>query len=154
MKYYQPQIPHNPNTQRFIFATGIECSYPTIETPQGRKRIDQMEKCRHYEHWREDLQLTRELGIRFLRYGPPYYRMCLGSGRYDWSWTDEVMPEMRRLEIIPIIDLCHFGVPDWLENFQNEDFPRFFPRYARIRRAISLGSPLHADQRDVYRRQV
>lgn len=41
------------------------------------------------------------------------------------------MAEMRRLGINPIADLCHFGVPDWLENFQNPDFPRYFAEYAQ-----------------------
>lgn len=27
-------------------------------------------------------------------------------------------------------DLCHFGLPDWLGNFQNPDFPRYFAKYA------------------------
>lgn len=130
MRYYVQRKPHNPKTQRFIFATGIECSYPTIETPQGRRRMDEMEKCHHYDYWREDLQLTLDLGVRFLRYGPPYYRMHLGPGRYDWSWSDQVLPEMRRLWIVPLMDLCHFGVPDWLGDFQNPDFPRHFREYA------------------------
>jgi beta-glucosidase len=29
------------------------------------------------------------------------------------------------------VDLCHFGVPDWIGNFQNPDFPRLFRGYAR-----------------------
>jgi beta-glucosidase/6-phospho-beta-glucosidase/beta-galactosidase len=131
MKYYQPQKQHNPNTQRFIFATGIECSYPTIETADGKKRRDQLEECGHYKYWREDLELTRELGISFLRYGPPYYRMHLGAGKYDWSFTDEVLPVMRSMDIVPIIDLCHFGVPDWIGNFQNPEFCFHFADFAR-----------------------
>jgi beta-glucosidase len=131
VKYFRSISPHNPTTQRFIFATGIECSYPTIQTPEGEKRVDELEKCRHYDLWREDFRITRELGIRFLRYGPPYYRMHLGPGKYDWSWTDEVLPEMRRMGIIPIMDLCHFGVPDWLGNFQNPEFPPLFAEYAK-----------------------
>ena len=114
MKYYPSQKQFNPNTQRFIFATGIECSYPTIETTHGKKRRDQMEECGHYKYWREDLQLTVDLGIRFLRYGPPYYRIHLGADKYDWNWTDEVLPKMKELDIVPVIDLCHFGVPDWI----------------------------------------
>jgi beta-glucosidase len=129
LKYYQPRRRHNPTTQRFMFATGIECSYPAIETPHGRKRMDELEKCGHYEHWREDLQLTLELGIRYLRYGPPYYRIHQAPGRYDWSWTDQVMPEIRRLGLVPIMDLCHFGVPDWMGNFQDPEFPRHFAGY-------------------------
>ena len=31
---------------------------------------------------------------------------------------------------MPIVDLCHFGVPDWIGNFQNPDFPDFFAEYA------------------------
>lgn len=121
---------HNPSTRRFIFATGIECSYPTIGVDGRTRRIDQLEKCGHYDRWREDFELTREMGIHYLRYGPPYYRMHLGPGRYDWGFTDTVLPELRRMGIVPIIDLCHFGVPDWLENFQNPDFPRHFAEFA------------------------
>jgi beta-glucosidase/6-phospho-beta-glucosidase/beta-galactosidase len=32
---------------------------------------------------------------------------------------------------MPIVDLCHFGVPDWIGNFQNSDFPDLFAAYAR-----------------------
>jgi beta-glucosidase/6-phospho-beta-glucosidase/beta-galactosidase len=116
---------------RFMFATGIENSYPTIRLPDGRRhRVDEMEKCGHYRRWREDFALVRELGLRHLRYGPPYHRTHLGPGRYDWSLCDEAFAELRRLELVPIVDLCHFGVPDWLGDFQNADFPRHFAEYA------------------------
>ncbi len=132
MTHYRPhRWRQNPSTQRFIFASGIECSYPTIETPSGRIRRDQLAECGHYDRWREDLQLTLDLGIHYLRYGPPYYRMHLGADRYDWSWTDEVMPVMRDMGIVPIVDLCHFGVPDWIGNFQNEEWPEHFADFAR-----------------------
>ena len=64
----------------FMFATGIENSYPTIEWNGKTRRIDEMEKCGHYKHWREDFELTKQLGIKYLRYGPPYYRAHLGDG--------------------------------------------------------------------------
>ena len=38
---------------------------------------------------------------------------------------------MRRLGIVPIIDLVHFGLPDWLGDFQNPDWPSYFAEYAR-----------------------
>jgi beta-glucosidase len=112
-----------------MFATGIENSSPTISG--GRTRVDEMEKCGHYRHWRTDFALVRELGIRFLRYGPPLYRSWLGPGRYDWTFADLAFAELKRLDILPIVDLCHFGVPDWIGNFQNPDFPRLFADYAR-----------------------
>ena len=115
----------------FMFATGIENSYPTIALPDGTtKRVDEMEKCGHYKYWREDITLVKELGIDHLRYGPPYYRTHLGPGRYDWSFTDETFHLIRALGITPIVDLCHFGVPDWVGSFQNPDWPRHFAEYA------------------------
>ena len=39
-----------------------------------------------------------------------------------------------------IVDLCHFGVPDWIGNFQNSDWPKLFAEYAaRVCRALSHG---------------
>jgi beta-glucosidase/6-phospho-beta-glucosidase/beta-galactosidase len=115
--------------QGFMFATGVENSSPTLDG--GRVRIDEMQSCGHYERWREDLALVRETGIRCLRYGPPLYRTWLGVERYDWAFPDDSFAEIERLDIVPIADLCHFGVPDWIGNFQNGDFPALFATYAR-----------------------
>jgi beta-glucosidase/6-phospho-beta-glucosidase/beta-galactosidase len=92
----------------FIFATGIENSIPTIEN--GRVRMDEMEKCGHYRYWRTDFDLVQELGIRVLRYGPPLHRTWIGPDHYDWSFADDTFLELQRRNIIPIVDLCHFGV--------------------------------------------
>ena len=98
---------------RFLFATGIEGSYPVISDGHGgTERYDQMEASDHYRRWREDFALVRELGIDFLRYGPQLYLTLTGPGRFNWSFADETFAEIRRLGITPIVDLCHFGVPD------------------------------------------
>lgn len=115
----------------FIFATGIENSYPVVSGPDGRDmRVDEMAKTDHYERWREDFALVRELGIHYLRWGPPYYKVHLGPDQYDWSFTDDALRELSRLHIEPIVDLCHFGVPDWIGNFQNPAWPELFGAYA------------------------
>ncbi|MCB4824347.1 family 1 glycosylhydrolase [Roseicella aerolata] len=111
-----------------MFATGIENSAPTIEG--GRVRRDQMAELGHYQRWREDFALVRELGIDVLRYGPQLYSTLTGPGRQDWRFADETFAEIRRLGITPIVDLCHFGVPDWIGDFQNPDFPALFADYA------------------------
>lgn len=77
---------------RFIFATGIENSNPTID--HGKTRVDEMEKCRHYRNWHADFTLTAELGIRFLRYGPPMHKTFLGPDRYDWEFADLTFAEL------------------------------------------------------------
>ena len=115
------------DTLRFMFAVGIECSCPTVA---GNVRVDELQATGHYEMWKTDLRLVRDLGLRYLRYGPPVHRIWTGPGQYDWSFLDPVMHEMRRLGIQPIIDLIHFGLPDWLGNFQNGDWPARFAEYA------------------------
>src|ERR1700712_2694256 len=115
--------------RNFMFATGIECSNPTIEN--GTIRRDLLEECGHYKYWQKDLQLVKDMGLKFLRYGLPYHKIHLGDGKYDWSFADEVMNEMQRLEINPILDLLHFGLPDWLGNFQNPELPIHFSNYAK-----------------------
>ncbi|MEO6546851.1 MAG: family 1 glycosylhydrolase [Ferruginibacter sp.] len=116
---------------KFMFCTGIENSYPTIKWGRGKKRVDEMEKTHHYSLWKTDFNLVKEMGIQFLRYGPPYYSTHLGPGKYDWSFSDETFNALKKLHITPIVDLCHFGVPDWLDNFQNPAFPAYFAEYAR-----------------------
>lgn len=116
------------NSAGFMFATGIECSYPTIEN--GRWRRDEMDSTGHYENWQRDFELAREIGITHIRYGPPLHLIFEGPGRYDWDYVDPQMEELRELGPEPIIDLCHFGVPSWLGNFQNPDMGRELAEYA------------------------
>ena len=95
-----------------------------------------MEKCGHYRRWREDFELVKELGIEFLRYGPPYYRDA-SRPRPHTTGGSPTRRSRRCAEmgITPIADLCHFGVPDWLGDFQNPDFP------ALLRRVRAAPSP-------------
>jgi beta-glucosidase/6-phospho-beta-glucosidase/beta-galactosidase len=111
-----------------MFATGIENSMPTINN--GRKRIDEFEKCGHYLHWQKDFDLVKEMGIQFLRYGPPIYTTFLGDKKYNWDFADTTLHYLREIQVIPIVDLCHFGVPSWIGDFQNPDFPELFAGYA------------------------
>jgi beta-glucosidase/6-phospho-beta-glucosidase/beta-galactosidase len=120
------------SANRFMFTTGMENSYPTIQLPDGStKRVDEMAKTGHYQHWETDFRLLGELGIEFLRYGPPYFSTHTGPGQYDWAFTDATFQRLKELNVTPIVDLCHFGVPDWLGNFQNPDFPFHFAEYAK-----------------------
>ncbi|MDO7887180.1 family 1 glycosylhydrolase [Hymenobacter cheonanensis] len=113
---------------QFLFATGIENSNPTIQN--GTVRQDEYEKCGHYKFWQKDFELVQELGIEYLRYGPPIHTTWMGPGKYNWDFADATFNDLLRRNIMPIVDLCHFGVPDWLGNFQNPDFPALFAQYA------------------------
>jgi hypothetical protein len=70
-----------------MFATGIENSIPTIN--HGKTRVDEMEACGHYERWREDFDAVQELGLHYLRYGPPLHKTFLAPGKYDREYADK-----------------------------------------------------------------
>ncbi len=116
---------------KFMFATGIENSYPNIRLPDGTtKRVDEMAKTGHYDRWQEDFMLLKDVGIEYLRYGPPYYSTHVAPGKYDWGFTEITFNALKDLGVTPIVDLCHFGIPDWMGDFQNPEFPHYFAEYA------------------------
>ena len=112
----------------FIFATGIECSYPTIE--HGNWRRDEMAAMRHYQYWQVDFELARKIGVSHLRYGPPLHLIYAGPGVFRWELIDEAMADLEAHGPEPIVDLCHFGVPAWLGDFQNPDIAAALTEYA------------------------
>lgn len=120
-----------PEAGDFIWAAGIEDTF-VPQTRNGHRALDEYELMGHYEHWREDLALARELGLQALRWGVPWYKVEPEDGKFDWSWTDEVIPYLvGELKIAPVIDLMHYGCPFWLKKeFANKNYPKFVARYA------------------------
>lgn len=121
-----------PEPEHFLFAGGIEDTF-VPQTRPGHRALDEYELMGHYEHWREDIALARELGLQALRWGIPWYKVEPEEGKFDWSWTDEVLPYMvEELKITPIIDLIHYGCPFWMKReFASKDYPRLVARYAQ-----------------------
>jgi beta-glucosidase len=115
----------------FIWASGIENTF----VPQGRpgyRPLEEYELMGHYDHWREDLALGRELGLNAIRWGVPWYRVEPQQGTFDWSWTDQVIPYLvEELGITPIVDLMHYGCPFWLRReFASPHYPEAVAAYA------------------------
>ncbi len=133
----------------FIWAAGIEDSF-VPQTRPGHRALDEYELMGHYEHWRVDLDLCRELGLRSLRWGVPWYKVEPEPGKFDWSWIDQVIDHMvGELGIVPMIDLMHYGCPFWLDRgFLNKRYPEFVARYAgafaeRYKERIKWYTPLN-----------
>ncbi len=114
--------------------TGIESSDPWT----GEARRNQLREAHNfYEYYSERLENIHSLGIRWVRFGPPYSETHLGPGRYDFALMDAVVEKCQQLGITIIADLLHFGLPDWLHAdserepfFQNRRFPEAFAAYA------------------------
>ena len=118
-------------TDNFLWAAGIENTFVPQARP-GQRPLDEYELMGHYEHWREDLALSRDLGLNAMRWGIPWYKVEPEPNKFDWSWIDQVIPYMvEDLKILPVIDLMHYGCPFWLKReFVNKDYPEYVARYA------------------------
>lgn len=115
----------------FIWASGVENTF-IPQTKPGHRSLDEYELMGHYDHWREDLAVARDVGFNALRWGVPWYRIEPERGKYDWSWTDEVLPYLvEELGIRPIVDLMHYGCPFWLRReFTSDEYPTAVAEYA------------------------
>lgn len=120
-----------PASYPFEFAVGIECTLIVDERLQARpplRRLEQFELMRHYDMWREDLDLVAKLKVdnqrvTKLRWCFPWYRMEATRGKYDFSWSDAVIDYAEKLNIELVPDVVHYGTPDWLaEAFLNKDY--------------------------------
>jgi beta-glucosidase/6-phospho-beta-glucosidase/beta-galactosidase len=132
VKRFSPPWDHEKHkASDFIWAAGIEDTFVPQER-RGHRALDEYELMGHYQHWKEDLDLCRELGLQALRWGVPWYRVERESGSFDWRWVDDVISYMvEDLKITPIIDLMHYGCPDWLaRGFANKDYAYYVARYS------------------------
>jgi beta-glucosidase/6-phospho-beta-glucosidase/beta-galactosidase len=132
----------------FWWATGIEDTF-IAQTSQGRRRLDEYELLQHYQVWREDVDLVASVGFDSMRYGIPWYRVEPDPGRFDWRFTDMVIPYLVERGVEPIVDLVHYGTPLWLEReFANHDYPERVATYAaafaeRYRDLVRWYTPLN-----------
>ncbi len=84
---------------------GYECTVNRV----GDQWFDQTPRSGHEDRM-EDLQLFAELGMRSLRYPALWERISPKDPEArDFRWTDERLPEIRRLGMNPILTLCHHG---------------------------------------------
>lgn len=143
------QAPNIYGAGNFLWAAGIENTF-VPQVRNGGRPLDEFELMGHYEHWREDLALGKELGLKAMRWGAPWYKIESEPGKFDWRWTDQVIPYIvEELKINPIIDLMHYGCPFWLDReFANKKYPDLVARYAaafveRYKHLVSWYTPLN-----------
>ncbi|MDX6710695.1 MAG: beta-glucosidase [Blastocatellia bacterium] len=135
--------------QSFLWATGIEDTFIIDPWPGTGRTLDEYELTQHYTHWKTDLKLISEIGVKTIRYGLPWHRINPARDKWDWGWTDGVLERLLEYGIDPIIDLVHYGTPAWIEGaFLNPDFPERMAEYAarvaeRFKGRIRAFTPLN-----------
>lgn len=116
----------------FLWATGIEDTFIPQARP-GLRALDEYELTQHYKLWKRDFDLVAETGVKYLRWGIPWYRIQPMLNQWDWEWTDRALDYLVNVKgITPILDLMHYGTPLWLDNsFINSSYPQRVAEYAQ-----------------------
>ena len=66
----------------FLWATGIEDTFIPQARP-GLRALDEYQLTQHYELWKRDLDRVAETGVKYLRWGVPWYRVQ--PARIEWD---------------------------------------------------------------------
>ncbi|HAS10514.1 MAG TPA: glycoside hydrolase family 1, partial [Acidimicrobiaceae bacterium] len=98
----------------FAIACGEEASDPLVLHDGVEVRVDQLAASGHLERQDADLADVAGLGVRWWRYGMPWRAVEQEPGTYDWTLWDRAFAACERHGLEPIVDLCHFGLPDHL----------------------------------------
>lgn len=101
----------------FAVACGEEASDPLVLHDGSVVRVDQLAASGHLERQDEDLAAVAGLGVKLWRYGMPWRLAEPRPGEYDWTLWDRALEACKRHQLEPVIDLCHFGLPDHYAGF-------------------------------------
>ena len=74
--------------------------------------------CDHWNLWREDYDLLTELGVTSYRLSIEWSRLEPSPGRWDpaaFQVYSEMIDDLIRREIRPVVTLHHFSHPEWWE---------------------------------------
>ena len=113
----------------FAVACGEESSDPLVLHELVVVRVDELGASDHLARLDEDLSDVASLGVRWWRYGMPWQRTEVAPGEYDWTLWDRALDAAARAGLVPIVDLCHFGLPDHLGGFCSPEWVPSFERY-------------------------
>lgn len=106
---------------------GIECTFNRV----GDRYIDQLDKSGHYKRV-SDLSQIAELGIKKIRYPCLWEKVAPNKlEEFNWSFLDERLEELRRLDISPIAGFLHHGSGPHYTSLIDPDFPEKLAKYAQ-----------------------
>ena len=119
----------NMDFPAFAIACGEEGSDPLVLHEGRVVRVDQYRASGHLERLDADLADVAGLGVKVWRYGMPWRLTEPERGVYDWTLWDRALEACRRHGLNPVIDLCHFGLPDHHGGFCDTTWVDDFARY-------------------------
>lgn len=113
----------------FAVACGEEGSDPLVWHEGREVRVDEYAASGHLDRLDDDLADVAGLGVEVWRYGMPWRMTEPEPGVYDWELWDRAFRACERHGLTPVVDLCHFGLPDHYAGFCDPAWVEGFCRY-------------------------
>ncbi|HJV08566.1 MAG TPA: family 1 glycosylhydrolase [Acidimicrobiales bacterium] len=114
----------------FYWMVGEESSDPVVAFEGRRVRVDQMESTGHLARVEADLADIAGVGASHVRYGVNWRRVQPDGPRaFAWDLWDRALAGCDAAGLVPVVDLLHFGTPDWLDGVADPRLPDAFLRY-------------------------
>jgi len=91
--------------------------------------------CDHYNRFREDFDIAKQLGHNAYRFSIEWSRIEPEEGKFDEKEIEhyrQVIKSLRERGLEPFVTLWHWTLPLWLAEkggVSNKNFPKYFERY-------------------------
>jgi hypothetical protein len=121
-----------PLFQSFVQA-GFECA---THRNIHKKRIDVAASSRHLEFLRQDYERLLAIGIRTVREGVRWHVVEPAPGVYNLASAESLYEAAACAGIEIVLDLMHFGWPDFIDIFSHDFVPAFRKMAARVARML------------------
>jgi beta-glucosidase/6-phospho-beta-glucosidase/beta-galactosidase len=123
------RMAHVTSFPEFAVACGEEASDPIVRHDSRLVRVDELRASGHLDRQDDDLAAVAALGVRVWRYGMPWRLTEPEPGVYDWTLWDRALAACDRHGLTPVVDLCHFGLPEHYPGFCDRRWVDGFVRY-------------------------
>ncbi len=109
--------------------------------PQGKVKGDANPQIAsdHYTHWREDLALLKELGVKSYRFSLSWSRIMPSPGQVNKEgikFYQNIIDELRRLKIDPLITIYHWDLPLWVHKLGGWLSPKIVKLFAEYTKVV------------------
>jgi beta-glucosidase len=91
----------------------------------------------HYNKYKEDFKLAKELGHNATRFSIEWSRIEPEEGKFNQKAINhykDVIKTLKELDIEPFVTLWHWPIPIWLRDkggLESSKIPKYFVRYAK-----------------------
>lgn len=94
--------------------------------------------CDHYHHYKEDVALMKELGLKSYRFSVSWPRVIPENGRINPKGVQfyiDLVAELKNAGIEPLCTLFHWDLPQWVQDeggWKNEKVASYFAEYVKV----------------------